>query len=83
LGLEKELKQAVTKVKQNPNSVPLLPKRGKDIKCFNDLPLDVQRTIDKMSRVGGAIDHTIKANRTAIAINYQHLYPDRYYLTGI
>ena len=55
------------------------PKRGKDIKCFADLPPDVQQTIDKMSVVGGKIDKTIKANRTAIAVNYQHLFPGRYY----
>ena len=58
------------------------PKRGKDIKCFADLPPDVQQTIDIMSEVDGKIDQTIKANRTAIAINYQHLFPDRYYSTG-
>ncbi len=54
------------------------PKRGKDIKCFADLPLDVQQTIDRMSVVDGKIDQTVKANRTAIAINYQHLFPDRF-----
>ncbi len=54
-------------------------RRGKDIKCFADLPPDVQHTIEKMSVVDGKIDKTIKANRTAIAVNYQHLYPDRYY----
>lgn len=58
-------------------------KRGNDIKCFEDLPPDVQRTIDRMSIVNGKIDQTIKANRTAIAINYQHLFPDRYYGTGV
>lgn len=54
------------------------PKRGKDIKCFEDLPRDVQETIDIMSVVEGKIDQTMKANRTAIAINYQHLFPGRY-----
>ena len=53
-------------------------KRGKDIKCFEDLPPDVQKTIDIMSMVEGKIDQTIKANRTAIAINYQHTFPERY-----
>ena len=53
-------------------------KRGKDIKCFEDLPPDVQQTIDMMSVVDGRIDQTIKANRTAIAINYQHVFPERY-----
>lgn len=61
---------------------PETGKCGKDIKCFEDLPLDVQATIDMMSVVDGKIDQTIKANRTAIAIHYQHLYPDRYYSTG-
>ena len=63
--------------------IRVIPKRGKDIKCFGDLPPDVQQTIDKMSTVDGKIDQTIKANRTAIAVNYQHLFPDRYYSTGV
>ena len=58
-------------------------KRGKDIKVFEDLPPDVQQTIDKMSVVDGKIDQTIKVNRTAIAVHYQHLFPDRYYSTGV
>lgn len=59
-------------------------KRGKDIKCFADLPLDVQNTIESMSvNDEGVIDQTIKANRTAIAVHYQHLFPDRYYSTGV
>lgn len=58
-------------------------KRGKDIKCFEDLPMDVQQTIDRMSQRDGKIDPTVKANRTAIAISYQHLYPGRYYSTGV
>jgi len=57
-------------------------KRGKDIECFEDLPPDVQQTIDKMSVVDGKIDQTIKAKRTAIAVDYQHLFPGRYYSTG-
>ena len=63
--------------------VPVIPERGKDIKVFEDLPPDVQQTIDSMSVVDGVIDQTIKANRTAIAINYQHLFPDRYNSTGV
>ena len=65
------------------------PKRGKDIKCFADLPTDVQQTIDSMSTVAGKIDQTIKANRTAIAVNYQHTfgagayYPHGAVCTGI
>ena len=55
----------------------------KQVKCFEDLPPDVQKTIDSMSVVEGKIDKTIKANRTAIAVHYQHLFPDRYYNTGV
>ena len=62
---------------------PETGKRGKDIKCFADLPLDVQQTIDSMSTIDGKIDQTVKANRTAIAISYQHLFPDRYYSQGL
>ena len=54
------------------------PKRGKDIKVFEDLPPDVQQTIDVMSIVEGKMDQTIKANRTAIAVHYQHTFPERY-----
>lgn len=57
---------------------PVKPKRGKDIKCFEDLPPDVQQTIDRLSVVDGKIDKTIKAKRTAAAIRYQHLFPHRY-----
>ena len=59
------------------------PKRGKDIKAFADLPPDVQETIDSLSIVDGKIDKRVKANRTAIAINYQHLFPDRYEPQGL
>ena len=58
-------------------------KRGLDIKVFEDLPPDVQETIDRMSVVDGKTDQTAKANRAAIAIHYQHLFPDRYYSTGV
>ena len=61
-----------------PKSVSVIPKRGKDIKCFEDLPPDVQQSIDMMSMVDGKIDQTIKANRTAIAVHYQHTFPGRY-----
>lgn len=57
---------------------PSTAKRGLDIKCFEDLPPDVQETIDKMSMVDGKIDQTTRAKRTAAAIHYQHLFPDRY-----
>ena len=52
-------------------------KRGKDIKVFADLSLFVQKTINSLSD-----DEQEHAKRTAIAINYQHLFPDRYYSTG-
>lgn len=54
-------------------------KRGKDIKCFEDLPPDVQETIEQMSMVDGKIDQTRKVNRTAIAVSYQHSHANRYY----
>ena len=58
-------------------------KRGKDIKCFADLPVDVQQTIDKMSMVDGRLDGVEKDKRVAAAIKYQHLFPDRYHSTGV
>jgi len=62
---------------------PSTAKRGKDIKCFEDLPPDVRRIIEKMSTIeDGKMDLSIKANRTAIAIRHQHLFPDRYNSTG-
>jgi len=48
-------------------------RRGKDIKCFEDLPPDVQKTINRTST-----SPEEKNRRTAIAIHYQHLYPGRY-----
>ncbi len=55
---------------------------AKEVKCFEDLPPDVQQTINRMSMVDGKIDQTIKANRTGIAVHYQHLFPDKYNSTG-
>lgn len=57
------------------------PKRGKDIKCFADLPPDVQGTIERVSRINNseAEYKDEKAKRTARAVHYQHLFPDRYY----
>ncbi len=52
---------------------PETGKRGKDIKCFADLPDDVQITINSLSK-----DKADKTKRTAAAIRYQHLFPDRY-----
>ena len=57
-------------------------KRGKDIKCFTDLPPDVQRTITMMSTTDGKLNEDEKVKRTARAIHYQSLFPDRYYSTG-
>jgi hypothetical protein len=55
-------------------TVTTKPKFGKDIKCFADLPPDVQHDIIACAR-----DEDDKAQRTAIVINYQHLFPHRYY----
>jgi len=55
-----------------------IPKRGKDIKCFEDLPPDVQQTIKTISESNEEFQR-----RTGIAIRYQHLFPDRYYSTGV
>ena len=61
----------------------LKSKRGKDIKCFEDLHPDVQQAINMMSQRAGKIDPIEKANRTANAIHYQHLCPDRYEPKGV
>ncbi len=59
-------------------------KRGLDIKVFEDLPADVQLAIKSMSMdETGYVDEDEKAKRTAAAIRYQHLSPDRYYSPGI
>ena len=58
------------------------PKRGKDIKCFNDLPIDVQDTIVKMSTVDGKVDNDEWNKRTVAAIKYQHLCPEAYSWAG-
>jgi len=52
-------------------------KRGLDIQCFNDLPIDVQDTIVKMSTIDGKVDNAEWNKRTAAAIRYQHLFPVR------
>ena len=54
------------------------PKRGKDIKCFSDLPPAVQLAIDLSD-----IDSKEHARRVAGAIHYQHLFPDRFHSTGV
>jgi hypothetical protein len=54
-------------------------KRGKDIKCFADLPPDVQETIVRMTTDrNGKMDQIARAKRTAAAIKYQHLFPHKY-----
>ena len=73
-NIKSEQSKANTKTEQ--------PKRGADIKTFEDLPPDVQHTIETMSsRPDAPVDD--KAKRTARAIHYQHLFPDRYYSTGL
>ena len=62
----------------DPEQYDLSTKRGKDIKCFADLPPDVRQTIDRLSS-----DRIEKQKRTLAAINYQHLFPGRYYSTGV
>lgn len=51
------------------------PRRGRDITKFEHLPLDVQASIARISDG----DDIVKANRTAVAINYQHQFPGRFY----
>jgi len=46
-------------------------KRGLDIKCFEDLPPDVQESIRTVSESNEEFKR-----RTGIAIRYQHLFPD-------
>lgn len=58
--------------------VPTGLKRGKDIKCFEDLPPDVQQTIRILSESNEEFQR-----RTGIAIRYQHLFPDRYHSSGL
>ena len=53
-------------------------KRGKDIKCFEDLPPNAQECINKMSIKDGKIDQTLKDNWMASVVSFQRLYPDRY-----
>ncbi len=58
----------IDKVYQGMTTPPsVTPKRGKDIKCFEDLPADVQSTINTPSE-----DEAEHKRRTAIAVNYQH-----------
>ncbi len=68
--------QGMTPVIREPSVIPS-PRRGKDITKFDHLPVDVQATINRLSD-----DEQEHGRRTAIAINYQHLFPDRYHCTG-
>ena len=54
------------------SDIPVIPKRGLDIKCFEDLPLDVQQSIHREPE-----DQWPR--RTAAAIHYQQLFPYRYH----
>lgn len=49
-------------------------KRGTDIKVFEDLPPDVQ---DSINRLAGSNEAEHK-RRTAAAIKYQHIFPNSY-----
>lgn len=53
------------------------PSTAKEIKCFEDLPPDVQQTIRTISSTDEEFQR-----RAGIAIRYQHLFPDRYHSTG-
>lgn len=84
-----------TRLKVIPEGTPVVipceveldkPKRGTDIKTFEDLPPDVQHDIETMSSHAaqrGEDYEEDKARRTARAIRYQHLFPDRYESTGL
>ena len=49
------------------------PKRGLEVKVFEDLPPDVQQTIKRISDTNEEFQR-----RTVIAIAYQHTFPERY-----
>lgn len=54
-------------------------KRGKDIKCFEDLHPGIQSIIKDISTdENGKLDEDEKRRRTANAIHYQHMFPERY-----
>lgn len=66
------------------NQVTPNMRRGKEIQCFADLPPDIQATIIRLTTNNdGTVDKQARTNRTAIAINYQHLFPDRYDSVGV
>ena len=61
-------------------------KRGTDIKCFEDLPADVQLDIVTMAASKAGNDEVAyqreRQDRTERAIHYQHTFPDRFYAGG-
>ncbi len=73
-------------IPEQPKSVIPSTKRGGDIKCFEDLPADVQLDIVKMSASKAGNDEEAyqleRQNRTERAIRYQRLFPDRFYPGG-
>ena len=63
--------EVMVEIDNDGNITPISqPKRGKDIKTFNDLPPDVQQAIRRLSQT----NEEFKI-RTSIAIKYQHLIP--------
>lgn len=58
------------------------PKEVGNIKVFEDLPPDVQKSIETMSQFADNPSED-KARRTARAIHYQHLFPGRFHSTGM
>lgn len=73
-------KQGMTIIDEPPDVIPdSILKRGKDIKYIEDLHPGIQASINETCKdKDGKIDQHEHKRRTAIAINYQHLYPDRY-----
>ena len=71
-----ELKEQVNKVYQEFREAKR--KRGKDIKCFADLPPDVQENINRTSD-----SEQERKLRPACAIHYQNMSPDRFNSTGV
>ena len=61
------IEQGITNQTKANQVIPNI-RRGKDIKCFADLPLDVQQNINRISE-----SNEEKQKRTAIVINYQHV----------
>ena len=61
-------------VEQGIPDIPGIPEQG--------IPPDVQATINRLTtNQDGTVDEQARTNRTAIAIDYQHKQPDKYYST--